>query len=456
MVRPRELDGRVSSAGPPPTADPPPTAGGLDAEDPAAVLSWLGSPAGAHLLAVAADLTASLTPLAAADRLRRQEPSSPLSVLTAALAQADLRARAALRFGDDAARMLFTRDGLEQATRRSVADHRARSLLHRGAGDVRTVADLCCGLGGDLVALARAGLAVTGVDADPVVLAVARANLDALSLRADLVRADVTEVDLEGFDAVVTDPARRSGRGRETSPSSFSPDWSWVHGLLTRPGARVCVTTTPALPHRMVPAGCEAEWVADGSDVLEAALWSGALTSGVRRRATLLGPDRLGPGSSATVTDADLPADPPPVRDPRLGDVLVEPHGAVVRAGLVAVVAARVDGALPAPGIAYVLARPDPSADAVADVVGRLGVAFTVEEVLPMRDRPVRARLAELGVGRLEILKRGVDVRPEAMRLRLMGARPSGTASATLVLTRTSTGAAAVLVSRIRPPASRG
>lgn len=67
-----------------------------------------------------------------------------------------------------------------------------------------------------------------------------------------------------------------------------------------------------------------------------------------------------------------------------------------------------------------------------------------------MRDRPVRARLAELGVGRLEILKRGVDVRPEAMRLRLIGARPSGTASATLVLTRTRAGAAALLVTRVR------
>lgn len=441
----RALDGWVPGPGADPTVHEPPGPE-VDGGDPAAVLSWLASPAGARLLAVAAHLAGSHAPLAAADRLRRLEPAAPLPVLTAALTQADLRARAASRFGDDAGRMLFTRDGLEQATRRSAADHRARSLLDRGAGTIRTVADLCCGLGGDLVALARAGLTVTGVDTDPVVLAAARANLDALSLRAELVRADVTTVDVDRFDAVVTDPARRSGRGRETSPASFSPDWHWVRALLTRPGGRVCVTTTPALPHRMVPAGCEAEWVADGAEVLEAALWSGALASGVRRRATLLGPDGALP-----VTDADLPDEAPAVRDPVAGDVLVEPHGAVVRAGLVGVVAARVDGALPAPGIAYVLARPEPSPEAVVDAVGRLGVAFAVEEVLPMRDRPVRARLAELGVGRLEILKRGVDVRPEAMRLRLIGARPTGTASATLVLTRTRAGAAALLVTRLRP-----
>jgi len=214
----------------------------------------------------------------------------------------------------------------------------------------------------------------------------------------------------------------------------------------------------------MVPGGCEAEWVADGGEVVEASLWSAALaTPGVRRRATLL-PDRRRaggpPGDPAggppgdppgpaplTVTDAELPDRLPPVRDPRPGDVLVEPAGAVVRAGLVGVVADRLSGALPASGIAYVLVDA-PSPAALAPIAG-LGAAFTVTEVLPMRDRPVRARLAELGVGRLEILKRGVDVRPEAMRLRLIGARPAGTASATLVLTRTANGAAALLVSRL-------
>ncbi len=421
--------------------------------DGAQVLRWLASPAAGPVLADAAEVAARSDPVAAPGVLRGRHPDLDPELATAALAQVDLRARAAARFGADAAAMVFTRDGLEQATRRSVADHRATSLHTRSDRRVRTVADLCCGLGGDLVALARAGFAVTGVDRDPVAVAAARANLAALGLAGSVETGEVTGVDRSRFDAVVADPARRSGRGREVDPASFSPDWAWVRELLGGPGRRACVTTTPALPHRMVPGGCEAEWVGDGGEVVEAALWSGALaTAGVRRRATLLpGPSGVGsppPGRPAlTVTDAELPDRLPPVRDPRPGDVLVEPHGAVVRAGLVGVVADRLSGALPATGIAYVLTA-NPSAAALSPVEG-LGAAFTVTEVLPMRDRPVRTRLAELGVGRLEILKRGVDVRPEAMRLRLIGARPAGTASATLMLTRTASGAAALLVSRL-------
>jgi len=423
------------------------------------VLAWLASPGGRLVLAEAATVAATTDAVAAPAVLRRRHPDLDPRLVTAALGQVDLRARATVRFGDDAAAMVFTRDGLEQATRRTVADHRAASLRARSGGDVRSggnvrtggdvrsVADLCCGLGGDLVALARAGYAVTGVDRDPVAVAAARANLAALGLAGSVRTADVTAIDLGSFDAVVADPARRSGRGRERDPAAFSPDWDWVRTVLTAPGRRAVVTTTPALPHRMVPAGCEAEWVGDGGEVVEAALWSGALAANVRRRATLLpgGLDSTG-RAPLTVTDVELPAQAPPIRDPRPGDLLVEPHGAVARAGLVGVVADRLSGSLPASGIAYVLAD-EPSTAALASVDG-LGTAFSVEEVLPMRDRPLRSRLAQLGVGRLEILKRGVDVRPEALRLRLIGARPAGTAPATLVLTRTATGAAALLVSR--------
>ena len=418
------------------------------AQDPAAVLGWLGGPAGGALLTDADRVVAGgASALAIPDLLARRHPDVPRAGVTAALGQVDLRARAATRFGPDAARMLFTREGLEQATRRAVADHRAASLVRRSAGAVHTVADLCCGIGGDLLALARAGFAVTGVDLDPVAVSAARANVAALGLTATVELADVTAVDRSRFDAVVADPARRSGRGREADPASFSPDWEWVRALLTGAdagagvGARACVTTTPALPHRLVPGGCEAEWVGHDGDTVEAALWSPALSGRTRRRATLLD---AGGVVRLSVTDADLPGGAPPVRDPVPGDVLLDPAGPVVRAGLVGVLTARVGGALTAPGLAYVLAAATP---APAD--SALAAAFQVREVLPVRDRVLRDRLRTLDVGRLEILVRGVDVRPEALRNRLLGTRPRGSAAATIVLTRTTSGAAALLVDRL-------
>src|SRR6202000_1777703 len=113
--------------------------------------------------------------LAVAPRLRR---SYDAGLVSAALGQARLRQRAVAKFGpDDAHRMYFTPDGVEQATRTSVAAHRAGRFPARA---VRRLADLCGGIGGDAIALARAGIEVLAVDRDPLTCAVARANAEAL------------------------------------------------------------------------------------------------------------------------------------------------------------------------------------------------------------------------------------------------------------------------------------
>ncbi|MBR7674450.1 SAM-dependent methyltransferase, partial [Streptomyces daliensis] len=114
--------------------------------------------------------------LSVATRLRRDHPAE---LVSAALAQARLRQRAVAKFGtEDAARMYFTPNGLEQSTRASVAAHRARRFT--GELGVRRLADLCSGVGGDALALARAGVSVLAVDRDPLTCAVARANAEAL------------------------------------------------------------------------------------------------------------------------------------------------------------------------------------------------------------------------------------------------------------------------------------
>ncbi|MEW5535558.1 SAM-dependent methyltransferase, partial [Streptomyces virginiae] len=87
--------------------------------------------------------------LAVATRLRREHPAG---LVSAALGQARLRQRAVAKFGaEDAFRMYFTPGGGEMATRASVASYRAERLAALG---VRSLADLCCGIGGDALALA--------------------------------------------------------------------------------------------------------------------------------------------------------------------------------------------------------------------------------------------------------------------------------------------------------------
>ncbi|WP_028651310.1 class I SAM-dependent methyltransferase [Nocardioides halotolerans] len=373
-----------------------------------ASVHWLQTEDGRRVLDRAASLDEP-DPLRARAALERACPGTAPDLLAVALTQAGLRERAAAKFGALAASMLFTPEGLEQATRLSVATHRAARLT---AYDASTVIDLGCGIGGDLVAFARAGLTCAGVDLDPVRVAVATANLAALDLPGAVGVADALEVDVAPFDVAFADPARRTGRGRTFSLEAWTPPWSFAETLLERDA---CVKTAPGIPHDVVPAGVEAEWVSDHGEVKEAALWGGRLAT-VARRATV-----IRDGGLATLTEEDDPgADVVP-----LGRYLYEPDGAVIRAGLVTAVAAGVQGGLLDRHIAYV----------TADSSFRTPFArsYEVLETLPHREKPLRAALHERGIGRLTIKKRGVDVVPDQLRKRLA---LTGDNEATIVLTR--------------------
>jgi SAM-dependent methyltransferase len=376
---------------------------------------WLLTDEGQRLLA-AADEVADQDPLRAQSELRRNAAPGHVA---AAMTQAALRRKAVEKFGDLATWMYFTPDGLEQATRLSVATHRAARL---SAASTRSLIDLGCGIGGDLIAGARAGIICAGVDLDPVRVEVARANLDALGLAGAVTVADATEIDTTPFEVAFADPARRSARGRTFDADDWTPPWSFVEELLQRDS---CVKVAPGIPHELVPEGVEAEWVSDAGEVKEAALWSGRLAT-TARRATV-----IGSGGLATLTDEDDPgADVVPVRR-----FLYEPDGAVIRAGLVTAVAAGVHGGLVDEHIAYV----------TSDVPMRTPFArgYEVLEHLPYREKALRAALRQRGIGRLTIKKRGVDVVPDQLRKRLA---LEGDHEATIVLTRAGGHGTALLV----------
>lgn len=372
---------------------------------------WLLTEPGQRLLARAAEVGED--PLEASAELRRHATAEQAA---AALTQATLRRRAEPKFGELAARMYFTPDGLEQATRAVVAEHRAARMA---AARAESVVDLGCGIGGDLLAFGRVGITAAGVDLDPVRVEVARANLAALEVGGAVMVADATTLDLRPFSVVYADPARRSARGRTFDVDDWTPPWSFVESLLRRDA---CVKVAPGIPHDLVPDGVEAEWVSDHGEVKEAALWAGALAT-TRRRATV-----IGDGGLATLTEEDLPEAVPDGAADGAADVpayLYEPDGAVIRAGLVEAVAAGVHGRLLDPHIAYVV-----SGESFRTPFAR---SYRVVEELPHREKPLRAALRERGVGRLTIKKRGVSVVPDELRKRLALA---GDNEATIVLTR--------------------
>ena len=364
-------------------------------------------------------------PVRAATALRRSDAEPAHAA--AALTQVELRRRAVPKLGEDAARMYLTPEGLEQATRSTVAAHRASRVALATPGG--SVLDVGCGIGGDLLALARAGLTVAGIDRDELRVEVARANLAALGLGGAVQVAAAEDVDTSGFGVVFADPARRTARGRVFDVDGWSPPWPFVLSLLARPS---CVKVAPGIPHALVPDGVEAEWVSDEGEVKEAALWSPVLATTARRATVIRG------GGLATVTDED-----PSATEVRpVGRYLYEPDGAVVRAGLVGAVAAGVGGGLLDEHIAYVTAD-----DAFRTPFAR---SYEVVEELPYREKQLKAALRERRVGRLTIKKRGVDVVPDQLRKRLLQGAPSGGEEATLVLTRVAGRGTALLVRPLR------
>jgi SAM-dependent methyltransferase len=325
--------------------------------------------------------------------------------------------------------MIFTPEGLEQATRLSVAARHARRFAAAG---VRRIADLGCGIGGDALAFAGLGLEVIAVEIDEATAACATVNLRRLP-QARVRLGDALALDLraEGVDGVWADPARRSGSGRRVfDPEACTPPLAAVLGLRETVPA-LGVKVAPGISYAALPPDTRAIWVSDGGDVVEAGLWFGPLAPEGPGRSALL----LTAAGAVAVTGAGPPGAPPePAPDGPLEAFLYEPDGAVIRAGLVDHVCREVDGHLVDHAIAYVTAAhlvPTP-----------LATAYRVLDRFPFGLKRLRAYLRGRGVGRVTIKKRGTAVDPATLRRQL---DLRGREEATLVLTRVG-GAQSVLV----------
>jgi len=305
---------------------------------------------------------------------------------------------------------LFTDEALQQATAAPVALHRARRL----AGHL--VHDATCSIGTELAALHRSGIRAVGSDIDPLRLAMARHNLGAA---ADLCRADALHPVTRGA-VVVVDPARGVGGRRRLRLDEHRPGLGQL--IDTYRGRDLVVKCAPGMDFdhlRRLGFDGEIEVTSYLGSVREACLWSAGLASpDVRRRASVLDRDE-------EITDTE--PDECPVRP--AGRWIVDPDGAVVRAGLVRHYGARHGLWQLDPDIAYL------SGDRLPPGIR----GFEVLEQVAFEERRLRQALSALDCGPLEILVRGVRVDPDALRRRL---RPRGSRPLSVVITRIGSGPA--------------
>ncbi|MCL1897696.1 MAG: class I SAM-dependent methyltransferase [Micrococcales bacterium] len=347
------------------------------------------------------------------------------SLVAAALTQSRLRLKATDKFGPFASGLMLTDQGLQQATRLNVAAHRAGR--YRAAG-ITHVVDLTCGIGADAMALAALGLAVTGYEIDPVTAAVARANLEQFD-NCEVIQQDALTVNLDKDQAILADPSRRQGQRRLSDPATFAPPLDWLLELRHR--RPLGLKLAPGLPHALIPAEAEAQWVSVDGDVVEASLYFGPLRQADQPGRTALvikrgQAHRLGPDPATQLETKPL------------DQFIYEPDGAIIRASLMPAAAAQAGLAagIVAPRIAYMTA-----AQAVASSPFLTG--YEVLDHFGFQLKRLRQYLRARQVGQLTIKKRGTAVQPAELRHRL---DLKGSETATIILTRLGQQQSVILV----------
>ncbi len=387
-------------------------------------LQQLLTPVGASALADAAQLQPTdVSYPAAFDRLRKRFPAE---LARAALDQTLLRAKAVGKFAD-AGRMLFTRDAYEMASGDATAAHRAKRFAPYGR-----VADLCCGLGADALALAAAGRDVVAIDRDPVMVSLTQANLDAAGLAGRATVGDALTFDLAGIHAAFVDPGRRGGGRRVLGVEQCEPPLSALERRFPA-GFPWAAKLAPGIPRDDLAryGHAEVEFVSVRGELKECVFWFGPLASAGTRATMLPSGDTL-TGVAGAYCDVG-----------ELGEYVHDPDATVSRGDLLATLAASVGGRQYDPGLAMLTSdvlTPSPFA-----------TAYRVLAALPWDAKRVTAALAEHDVGRLTILKRGANLDADDVRRAL---KLRGTVARELILTRYEDRLTAIVAERVGEPES--
>jgi len=382
---------------------------------------WLVSPEAADWLARAAAMDERTLSLGG---LRRDLGAERARLVAE---QVHLRRRAREKF-PSAERMFFTRVGLEQATDAWIGSYKAQ----RFPTD-RPVADLCSGIGGDLLALAARAKNVRGCDLDPVTALFAVANANVQVLENDAALFPFAENSIWHID-----PDRRPEGKRTTHLEGFRPDLTVLDHLLAKhPDAAVKLAPATRAPEAWCSLA-EREWISRGGECRQQVAWFGQLARYVgKRTATVISQHQTEVRQVVESNVSDTNDKVLPLRG-EVAAYLFEPDAAVIAAGLVGELAHEHGLAAVDSGVAY-LTGDQPIADRALD-------GFAVTDVLPLDRKQLAGLFSQRGVGRLEIKKRGCEIDPELLRKQL---RLSGSNEATLLLTPVAGKLTAIIARRV-------
>ncbi|MDX1988167.1 MAG: class I SAM-dependent methyltransferase [Candidatus Obscuribacter sp.] len=336
-----------------------------------------------------------------------------------------------------AVEMFFTREALEQASGEEIAAHRSRRFARAFEANA-TIADLCCGIGGDTTALSR-NFSVTGVDLDQARLLFAAANAAVYgnAERFAGLHEDVTKCKINSYQGAFFDPGRRTKDGRRiNNPEHYLPPLGTIHSWLPHLKG-LAVKLSPGIDYeKLKDLDCEIEIISQDGEVKEALLWFGALREAggkaARHRATLLTSNKYqaptrqevdmvpgdnyrpgfdsnsaqGDSKKQIITLSDAGGMEPLAVAP-LARYLHEPDGAIIRAGLVELVGARFNALKIDQDIAYLTGATPATAPLMR--------SFEVLAAMPFSLKKLKAELQALACTSVVVKKRGSPIAPEEL-----------------------------------------
>ena len=314
-------------------------------------------------------------------------------LLRAALYLCDQRTRGQVKFGPQSDTLYFDDDGLQMASSLPVARHRAQRFGEE------CVIDLCCGVGGDLLALAERGPSI-GIDIDPARLHMATANMQSAAAPVQLVLGDAARPPVRGA-AAIADPARRRAGRRTRSGNDYEPSLSHLEAWRQQ-FHQLAVKVSPALALSEVPSRQEVEYVSWQGQCREAVLWFGSPVV-CRRRATLIADE---------IHTVSSPHDE--IRRPEVqpaGRFLYDPDPALVRSHLVGELAQVMGAWLIADEVAYLSTQ--------APVATPWARAFEVLQQVPFQLKSLQRLLRHNAWRPGSIRRRHFPIEPETLRRQL-------------------------------------
>ena len=400
-------------------------------------ISWLQSPTGQSVILAARSF---LDPLIGIPALRKQFAEIAPELISMAFSQAQMQQRLESRWGISAADLLLTDEGISQATRPQVAKYHAE-FISQNFGKNAHVLDLTCGLGFDSREFARHGLRVTAVEIDPDVAKLAEFNLRQFDVVVHCADANDFEIPND-IDVVFVDPARRDPTAAKDSlgntkrifnPSQWSPSWETINQISQN--HQVIAKVAPGIDKAELM-NWDARWVSSDSDLVECFLSSNG--TGIRA-AVLLDSETNRPfevlGDSATETAP-------------LGDFLVIPDPALIRASALDAVARMCNGGLVNEHIAWLTSS---DVDAIAELSEHspnLANILRIESQFKFSDKQLVANLKGIETSGVTVMTRGMQLDVEAIRKMAVKASSSGNQELVIAIYRDDAGPQALLCRR--------